>query len=90
MARVPKPLKAVYNDLRPMEILGQAHKDEKPKWIELCSSLREDGRGHEHLATIVHETIHIAAPFLTEETVLELEKRIAAQLWGMGYRKTQP
>lgn len=43
--------------------------------------------GKKQLETFIHETIHIAFPFLYETTVEEGAAEIASVLWRVGYRR---
>jgi len=40
-----------------------------------------------YMDTLVHETIHIVRPELSEEAVLELANKVSTVLWDQGYRK---
>lgn len=68
-------------------IWGMAHISGENRWIEMDPATLEAGNGHEHLGTLIHETIHLILPFLSEDAVLEVEAALAVQLWANGYRR---
>lgn len=53
-----------------------------PPTLEVDSALN----GRVKLETILHEALHLAAPFLQEETVLKIARYQAMIVWHLQYR----
>lgn len=64
------------------EAKGECHYDLK--------TIQVDGNRDPHtqdfMDTVVHETAHAAAPYLSEEAVETISNAIASVLWKVGYR----
>jgi hypothetical protein len=43
--------------------------------------------GRRRLENILHEALHLACPFMPEETVLKTGRYLAMIVWHMGYRE---
>lgn len=43
--------------------------------------------GRQRLECILHEALHLACPFMPEETVLKTGRYLAMVTWHMGYRE---
>ena len=50
---------------------------------------RKHGGPKGYLGTVIHETIHLLDPHLSEEEVVRREDTIAQVLWKEGYRKIE-
>jgi hypothetical protein len=44
-------------------------------------------RGLDRLTIVVHESIHVAMPTLSERGVIRVSKLVAAVLWADNYRR---
>lgn len=57
----------------------------KPARIEIDETVV----GQDKLETLIHETVHLEAPYLEEEAVTDIGEAVAVQLWAHGYRLTE-
>ena len=85
---MPRPFRVVVKRLPKDEKGYQLHglayyRDGRtPPRIELDERLA----GALKLETLIHETVHLVAPYLDESAVTDIGEAIATQLWAFGYR----
>lgn len=76
-----KPIKIIERKLGKEQAYGQAYKENRI--IELDKRLSHPYR----LEVIVHELLHVAYPWMTEEQVEDGAPQIAEALWRDRYRR---
>lgn len=81
MAKQRKKIKVVYRKLGKEQAVGQAFLDER--LIEIDSRVK----GRSKMDTIIHETLHIILPELSETSVIEKAREMTTTLWDQGYRQ---
>lgn len=76
-----KKIKIVIRKLGRERALGQAF--ESDNLIEIDPRQSEK----EFLSTVIHETLHILFPNLSEKMIIKNEKSMCDVIWKLGYRR---
>jgi hypothetical protein len=78
---LPNKIKLVERKLGREKALGMAH--QKENIIEICTNQSSK----ERLDTVIHETLHLLNPNMSEKLVNSYANRIAKVLWKDNWRK---
>ena len=78
---LPNKIKIVERKLGREKALGMAHHGDELVEISPNQNSRE------RLDTVVHETLHLLSPDMTEKQVTSYANRIAKILWKDGWRR---
>jgi len=76
-------IKVVYKNLTRQKVWGLAYMGDN--YMEIDNSLKNKRK----LSTLVHESVHLAIPSLSESQVRKVERVVSNLLWQENYRRIE-